>query len=104
MSVAEARSILREAPGVMVVDKREDGGYITPVEAAGEFATYVSRIREDATIENGLNYVGCFGQSAKGCRSQHRADRRNDRQSGPDEKSCLKRIGQFTLVQWRRQR
>jgi aspartate-semialdehyde dehydrogenase len=55
MSVAEARSILREAPGVMVVDKREDGGYITPVDAAGEFATFVSRIRDDATIENGLN-------------------------------------------------
>jgi aspartate-semialdehyde dehydrogenase len=55
MSVAEARSILREAPGVMVVDKREDGGYVTPVDAAGEFATYVSRIRDDATIENGMN-------------------------------------------------
>lgn len=55
MTVAEARAILREAPGIMVVDKREDGGYVTPVEAAGEFATYVSRIREDATIENGLN-------------------------------------------------
>jgi aspartate-semialdehyde dehydrogenase len=54
MSVAEARSILREAPGVMVVDKREAGGYVTPIEAAGEFATYVSRIREDATVENGL--------------------------------------------------
>ena len=55
MSVAEARSILREAPGILVVDKREDGGYITPIDAAGEFATYVSRIRDDATIENGLN-------------------------------------------------
>jgi aspartate-semialdehyde dehydrogenase len=55
MSVAEARSILREAPGIMVVDKREDGGYVTPVDAAGEFATYVSRIRDDATIENGMN-------------------------------------------------
>jgi aspartate-semialdehyde dehydrogenase len=54
MTVAEARSILREAPGIMVVDKREPGGYVTPVEAAGEFATYVSRIREDATVENGL--------------------------------------------------
>ena len=55
MTVAEARSILREAPGVLVVDKREDGGYVTPVDAAGEYATYVSRVREDATIENGLN-------------------------------------------------
>ena len=54
MTVAEARSILREAPGVLVVDKREPGGYVTPIEAAGEFATYVSRIREDATVEHGL--------------------------------------------------
>lgn len=54
MTVAEARAILREAPGVMVVDKREPGGYVTPVEAAGEFATFVSRIREDTTVENGL--------------------------------------------------
>lgn len=54
MTVAEARSILREAPGVLVVDKREPGGYVTPIEAAGEYATYVSRIREDATVENGL--------------------------------------------------
>ena len=45
---------LRNAPGIEVIDKREPGGYITPVEAAGEFATYVSRIREDATVENGL--------------------------------------------------
>ena len=51
----QARSILREAPGVMVVDKREPGGYVTPVEAVGEYATYVSRIREDSTIENGLS-------------------------------------------------
>ena len=50
----EARAILREAPGIMVVDKRDPGGYMTPVEAAGEYATYVSRIREDATVENGL--------------------------------------------------
>ena len=50
----EARRILRESPGILVVDKREDGGYMTPVEAAGEFATYVSRIREDPTVENGL--------------------------------------------------
>ena len=55
ISADEARAILREAPGVLVVDKREDGGYITPVECAGEDATYVSRIREDPTIDNGLN-------------------------------------------------
>ena len=55
LSPEEARKILRSAPGIMVVDKREPGGYVTPVEAAGEFATYVSRIREDATVENGLS-------------------------------------------------
>ena len=55
ISADEARDILREAPGVMVVDKREDGGYVTPVEAVGEYATYVSRIREDSTVENGLS-------------------------------------------------
>ena len=51
----EARDILREAPGVMVIDKREDGGYVTPVECAGDFATFISRIRQDSTIDNGLN-------------------------------------------------
>ena len=50
----EAREILRDAPGCLVIDKHEDGGYITPHEAAGEDATYISRIREDATVENGL--------------------------------------------------
>ena len=51
----EARDILRAAPGIMVVDKREDGGYVTPIECVGDFATFVSRIRQDSTIENGLN-------------------------------------------------
>ncbi len=51
----EARDILREAPGIMVIDKREDGGYVTPVESAGDYATFISRIRQDSTIENGLN-------------------------------------------------
>ena len=55
ISAEEARETLREAPGVLVVDKREDGGYVTPVECVGDFATFVSRIREDGTIENGLN-------------------------------------------------
>ena len=55
ISADEARELLREAPGCMVVDKREPGGYVTPIECVGEYATYVSRIREDATIENGLN-------------------------------------------------
>ncbi|MCI2395468.1 aspartate-semialdehyde dehydrogenase [Aliiroseovarius sediminis] len=51
----EARDILREAPGLLVVDKREDGGYVTPVECVGDFATFISRIRQDVTVENGLN-------------------------------------------------
>jgi aspartate-semialdehyde dehydrogenase len=51
----EAREILRNAPGCIVIDKREAGGYATPYEAAGEDATYISRIREDATVENGLS-------------------------------------------------
>ncbi len=51
----EAREILREAPGVLVIDKREPGGYITPVECVGDYATFVSRIRQDVTVENGLN-------------------------------------------------
>ena len=54
ISADEARDILRKAPGCLVIDKHEDGGYVTPYEAAGEDATYISRIREDATVENGL--------------------------------------------------
>jgi aspartate-semialdehyde dehydrogenase len=54
ISAADAQRLLREAPGVMLVDKREDGGYVTPIECVGEFATYVSRVREDPTVENGL--------------------------------------------------
>jgi aspartate-semialdehyde dehydrogenase len=56
MSAAKAKSILREAPGIMLVDKHEDGGYATPIEAAGDDATYISRVREDATVENGLSF------------------------------------------------
>jgi aspartate-semialdehyde dehydrogenase len=55
ISPDEARSILREAPGVMVIDKQEHDGYITPVDASGEHAVYVSRIRKDPTVENGLS-------------------------------------------------
>ena len=51
----EARDILREAPGILVVDKRENGGYVTPVECVGDYATFISRIRQDVTVENGLN-------------------------------------------------
>jgi aspartate-semialdehyde dehydrogenase len=54
LSADEARDILREAPGCLVIDKREPGGYITPYEAAGEDATFISRIREDPTVDNGL--------------------------------------------------
>jgi aspartate-semialdehyde dehydrogenase len=50
----EARDILREAPGCLVVDNPAEGAYVTPYEAAGEDATYISRIREDPTVENGL--------------------------------------------------
>jgi aspartate-semialdehyde dehydrogenase len=55
LSADEAREILRNAPGCLVVDKLENGGYATPIDCAGEDATYISRIREDATVENGLN-------------------------------------------------
>jgi aspartate-semialdehyde dehydrogenase len=51
----EARDILREAPGIMVIDKREAGGYITPIDCVGDYATYISRIRQDSTIDNGIN-------------------------------------------------
>jgi aspartate-semialdehyde dehydrogenase len=51
----EAQDILREAPGVMLIDKREPGGYITPIESVGEYATFVSRVRQDSTIDNGLS-------------------------------------------------
>jgi len=55
ISAQEAMDILREAPGVMLVDKREDGGYVTPIECVGDGATFVSRVREDPTVENGLS-------------------------------------------------
>ncbi len=51
----EARDILREAPGIMVIDKREAGGYVSPTECVGDFATFISRIRQDSTVENGIN-------------------------------------------------
>ena len=52
----EARDILRQSPGVMVIDKREAGGYVTPAECVGDFATFISRLRQDSTVENGLNF------------------------------------------------
>lgn len=54
LSAEDAQKILREAPGIMLIDKREDGGYVTPVECVGEYATFVSRVRDDSTVENGL--------------------------------------------------
>jgi len=55
ISAEQAQRLLREAPGVMLVDKREDGGYVTPIECVGDGATFVSRVREDPTVENGLS-------------------------------------------------
>ena len=55
ISAVEARAALKQAPGVIVIDHHHEDGFVTPVECAGEDATYVSRIREDMTLENGLN-------------------------------------------------
>jgi aspartate-semialdehyde dehydrogenase len=54
LSAEQAQEILREAPGVLLIDKREDGGYVTPIECVGDSATYVSRVRDDPTVDNGL--------------------------------------------------
>jgi aspartate-semialdehyde dehydrogenase len=64
ISASEAQDILREAPGVMLVDKREDGGYVTPIECAGDGATYVSRVREDPTVDNGLT-IWCVSDNLR---------------------------------------
>jgi aspartate-semialdehyde dehydrogenase len=56
VTVADARAALRDAPGVRVLDTREDGGYMTPLECQGEDDTYVSRLRKDPTVENGLAF------------------------------------------------
>ena len=64
ISAEEAMAILREAPGVMLVDKREDGGYVTPIESVGDAATFVSRVREDSTVENGLN-IWCVSDNLR---------------------------------------
>ncbi len=56
LSADEAREILREAPGCLVIDRREPGGYITPHEATGEDATYISRLRDDPTVDNAINF------------------------------------------------
>ena len=64
LSAEQAMDILREAPGVMLVDKREDGGYVTPIECAGDGATYVSRVREDPTVDNGLT-IWCVSDNLR---------------------------------------
>ena len=64
ISAQEAQDILREAPGVMLIDKREDGGYVTPIECVGDGATYVSRVREDPTVENGLT-IWCVSDNLR---------------------------------------
>ena len=55
ITAEEARSILRESPGCLVVDNPAENAYVTPYECAGEDATYISRIREDQTLDNGLS-------------------------------------------------
>jgi aspartate-semialdehyde dehydrogenase len=64
ISADKARSILRESPGLMVVDKPEEDGYITPIECVGEYATFVSRIREDSTQDNTLN-IWCVSDNLR---------------------------------------
>ena len=85
ISAEKAQDILREAPGIMLVDKREDGGYVTPIECVGDSATYVSRVREDPTVENGLVLWCVVGQLAQGRGAQRGADRRAARPPAPQE-------------------
>ena len=80
----EAREILRNAPGCLVIDKREPGGYVTPYECAGEDATYISRIREDPTVDNGLVLWVRVRQPAQGRGAQRHPDRRSADQPQAD--------------------
>jgi aspartate-semialdehyde dehydrogenase len=64
MEESEAREILRHSEGILVVDKKEDGGYISPIECVGDYNTFVSRIRQDSTIENGLN-IWCVSDNLR---------------------------------------
>ena len=77
ITVEEARAILREAPGIMVVDKREDGGYVTPIEAAGEFATYRLAHPRGRDGRERSRHVDRLRQPAEGRRAQRRPDRRS---------------------------
>src|SRR6202030_1734081 len=87
ITVDEAHEILRTAPGCLVIDKHEPGGYATPHECAGEDATYISRVREDATVENGLAFWWVSDNLGKraGSRAVRHAEEA-DRQAlcGPD--------------------
>ena len=69
----------------MLVDKREDGGYVTPIECVGEYATFVSRVREDPTVDNGLSLWVRQRQSAQGRGAERGADRRTARPQAPPE-------------------
>ena len=77
ISEDEAREALRAAPGITVLDDRGDGGYVTPKESAGEDDVYVSRIRQDPTIDNGISMWVVSGQPAQRCRTEHGTNRRN---------------------------
>ena len=72
-------------PGIMLVDKREDGGYVTPVECVGEYATYVSRVREDPTVDNGLSLWCVSDNLAQGRGAERGPDRRTARPAAPQE-------------------
>jgi aspartate-semialdehyde dehydrogenase len=85
ISADEARDILRNAPGCLVIDKREPGGYVTPYEAAGEDATYISRIREDRRSRTACAVVR-VGQSAQGRRAERDPDRRVPDQPQADQR------------------
>ncbi len=89
ITAAEARRILREAPGVLVVDKREPGGYVTPVECVGDYATYVEPHPRGPDARQRAVAVDRVGQSAQGCRAQHGADRRDHHQPQPARKGGL---------------
>ena len=85
ISAAQAKRILREAPGVMLIDKHEDGGYVTPIECVGEYATFISRVREDPTVDNGLSLWCVSDNLRKGAAFKRGADRRTARKAAPAE-------------------
>ena len=78
----EARDILRNAPGIAVIDKRDETGYITPKESQGEFEVFVSRIRNDPTVEHGLEHLGGLGQPPQRRGPERGADRRAAARAG----------------------